>query len=316
MKTYIILNIVMFVCFTLDLYAQDDAWQKNEFGDIYSYKNVGIGLSYPKARLDVNGNIRINNTFLIEGTSPIIKFINTSVGQRNFRIVNANDYLQFQLLDGEDWSTGDPSIPLRIRKDGKVEFGTKLENQEVYFSGLLNTKKLSIRENMNIKGASPYIRFFNQSNPNNNTYKIINSGGKLQFQTLDFGGSYLFSPMTIFDNGNIEMGTDKDITLTVHGNIITEDVLIKDLGGDDVFYADYKLLSLDEVRSFIEKNKHLPGIPPASETEKGVKLGEFNELLLKKIEEITLYLIDQNKRIDSLKKEQKEIRSLIENGNE
>ena len=66
------------------------------------------------------------------------------------------------------------------------------------------------------------------------------------------------------------------------------------------FLKDYKLRSLGEVESYIKENGHLPDVPPATVTEKGVNLGEFNEKLLQKIEELTLYIIEQDKRIKEL----------------
>jgi UDP-N-acetylglucosamine pyrophosphorylase len=68
---------------------------------------------------------------------------------------------------------------------------------------------------------------------------------------------------------------------------------------DYVFAEDYKLKSLQEVEDYIKENKHLPEIPSAKEIEKnGLMLAEMNMNLLKKMEEMTLYMIEQNKKID------------------
>jgi hypothetical protein len=77
------------------------------------------------------------------------------------------------------------------------------------------------------------------------------------------------------------------------------------LGGfpDYVFSSDYELMGLNELEQYIEMNGHLPEVPTAREAEtEGVELGEMNKLLLKKIEELTLYIIDQEKRIEQLEK--------------
>ncbi len=75
---------------------------------------------------------------------------------------------------------------------------------------------------------------------------------------------------------------------------------------DYVFKDDYKLSSLAEVEEYIEENKHLPNVPSEEEVLKdGINLGEMDAILLRKIEELTLYMID-------LKKENKELRQLIE----
>jgi len=73
---------------------------------------------------------------------------------------------------------------------------------------------------------------------------------------------------------------------------------------DYVFEEDYSLRSLDEVASYIQENKRLPEMPSASQvTENGVNLGEINALLLKKMEEMTLYILQQNQNIQTLKDE-------------
>ncbi len=70
---------------------------------------------------------------------------------------------------------------------------------------------------------------------------------------------------------------------------------------DYVFYEDYKLMPIEEVELFVSLNKHLPDIPSERDiNESGFDLVEMNALLLKKIEELTLYLIEQNKRINEL----------------
>jgi hypothetical protein len=72
---------------------------------------------------------------------------------------------------------------------------------------------------------------------------------------------------------------------------------------DYVFAKGYKLPSLQEVEKKINEEQHLPGIPSAAEIkEKGVELTEMNMKLLRKMEEMTLYVIDQNKKIEELEK--------------
>lgn len=71
---------------------------------------------------------------------------------------------------------------------------------------------------------------------------------------------------------------------------------------DYVFEKDYSLLSLNETEKFILENGHLPGIPSVQTIqETGIDLGEMNRLLLEKIEELTLHVIQQQKEIDNLK---------------
>ncbi len=70
---------------------------------------------------------------------------------------------------------------------------------------------------------------------------------------------------------------------------------------DYVFNQDYSLMSLNEVKSYIEINNHLPEVPSAEEAEMdGIDVGEMNKILLQKIEELTLYIIQQEERITQL----------------
>ncbi len=93
--------------------------------------------------------------------------------------------------------------------------------------------------------------------------------------------------------------------LSVDGRIMAEEVTVQNSTAwpDYVFANDYKLLPLDELEASINKNKHLPNIPAASVIEKeGIKLGQMNTKLMEKVEELTLYIIELNKKNDALAK--------------
>jgi hypothetical protein len=109
-------------------------------------------------------------------------------------------------------------------------------------------------------------------------------------------------------NGNVGIGTTNPTSkLTVAGNINSREVKVSvDAGADFVFEKDYTLPSLQEVEKFVTENKHLPEIASAKEMQKeGINLSEMNIKLLQKIEELTLYVIEQNKRIELLEKKNK-----------
>jgi hypothetical protein len=88
--------------------------------------------------------------------------------------------------------------------------------------------------------------------------------------------------------------------LTVNGKIHTREEITVDYHGtwyDYIFAENYKLMTLPELENYILLNKHLPDIPSADEVkENGIKLAEMNTLLLKKIEELTLYVIELEKQ--------------------
>lgn len=109
------------------------------------------------------------------------------------------------------------------------------------------------------------------------------------------------------NSGNIGIGTltPNNYKLAVEGTLGARRIKVTQQGNwaDFVFHPEYKLPSLQEVENFIAKNGHLPEIPTAAEVkENGVDVGEMNKLLLQKVEELTLYLIQQQKEIDELKR--------------
>ena len=104
-------------------------------------------------------------------------------------------------------------------------------------------------------------------------------------------------------NGNVGIGTITPgaYRLAVNGKIRAKEVKVETGWSDFVFEDDYDLPTLAEVEQFIKVNKHLPEIPSAQEVaENGVNLGEMEAKLLQKIEELTLYIIQQEKRIKQL----------------
>lgn len=127
--------------------------------------------------------------------------------------------------------------------------------------------------------------------------------------------------LRVYDNGNDEVslvlakpnsflgiGTSSFIQgnemfrLSVNGGIRAHRVKVYTDWADFVFEKDYVLPTLDEVEKHIVEKGHLIGIPSAKEVaEEGIELGEMNKLLLQKIEELTLYIIQLKKEVDTLK---------------
>ena len=103
-------------------------------------------------------------------------------------------------------------------------------------------------------------------------------------------------------NGTVGIGTDdpKGYRLAVNGDAIFTKVKVKQYTAwpDYVFASTYQLPSLSEVAAFIKEYKHLPNIPSAADVAKedGIDLGEMNSKLLEKIEELTLYAIEADKK--------------------
>jgi hypothetical protein len=153
-------------------------------------------------------------------------------------------------------------------------------------------------------------------------------GGTLSFWTTSNGGlngeinSANYQRMVINKIGNVGIGTinamDPNYRLFVETGIRTRKVKVdQSTWPDYVFDQQYKLPSLSEVENFIKVNNHLPEVPSAKEIEKdGLNLGDNQAVLLKKIEELTLYLIDINKKVDKLTEENAVMKKKLESRNQ
>lgn len=128
---------------------------------------------------------------------------------------------------------------------------------------------------------------------------IIGAGGNLTIRSQN--------ALVLNDaGGNVGIGTNSpNEKLTVNGTIYGKEVKV-DLsvpGPDYVFEESYDLPTLEEIKTYIDAHKHLPDVPSANEMKAdGIKLAEMNMILLKKVEELTLYIMQQQQEIEKLKK--------------
>ncbi len=216
------------------------------------------------------------------------------------------------ILSAQGWSGNTPGNI--YYNSGNVGIGTPNPNA-----------KLTVAGEIHINWEYPYIQF-NSSHWNDRSF--IQNGVNLSAQTT---GDYMvfynpsakgynfrqgnYNLLTIEPNGNIGIGTSSPQSkLTVAGDIQSRKVKVTiDAGADFVFEEDYDLKKLGDLQKYIQQHKHLPEIPSAKEMEaKGIELGEMNVKLLQKIEELTLYVIDQNKKLEQQSQELKILKEKFE----
>jgi hypothetical protein len=125
-------------------------------------------------------------------------------------------------------------------------------------------------------------------------------------------------------NGKTSIGTANQPTsvgsantsaynLFVKGGILSDEVRVRIGWADYVFDKDYELKPLGELEAFIKTNKHLPNVPSASQVAAdGLNLGDISRIQQEKIEELTLYVIDQNKQLKAQQKEIAELKAMVQ----
>lgn len=231
---------------------------------------------------------------------------NTSLASPSFAVgFNNTNSAQHSISIGERLSNTTGGIMMGINKHGSnykptLFISTTQGSNETGKVGIGNvtspSAKLHIKADSDEKAdlmleatGTSAIYFKNKNNSISLTGNIM---------TLSAGG---FS----YTNGNVAIGTmpNNDYKLAVKGVIRSEEVVVELMTSwpDYVFASDYSLPKLNEVKAFVNKNGHLPGLPSASQvSEEGLGLGDINAKLLEKIEELTLYIIEQEERIQKL----------------
>ncbi|SFN49058.1 hypothetical protein SAMN05428949_3016 [Chitinophaga sp. YR627] len=170
--------------------------------------------------------------------------------------------------------------------------------------------------------AGIFLTTRNSNGFNNVSYigSVCNSGVGTVAPEMVFGIRTTFTSykeaMRITAGGAVGIGTTtvaSEYKLAVAGTIGAKKVKVTALGwADFVFDPAYKLSSLNEIEQYIKANRHLEGVPSAAEVEaKGVDLGEMNKILLQKIEELTLHLIEEHKQNEEMKAQMKMMQAEI-----
>ncbi|WP_425235511.1 hypothetical protein [Ulvibacterium sp.] len=244
-----------------------------------------------------------------DGNNKRIRFWNTDSGTSFTHIDVGNVYATGNIIATGNLGIGTttPGAKLHVN-NGDNSYGTILANaDESSFS--LYAKTLTTSPNF-VESFRLGLKY--ASHEDNGYISFYRGGGT--------GGGFLglstsgLERIRIASNGDVGIGTSApDDKLTVKGRIHAEEVKV-DLsvpGPDYVFKEGYDLKSLKEVQEHIRENGHLPNIPSAAEMEEnGVELGIMNMKLLEKIEELTLYTIAQEKRIQHLEKENETLKSI------
>lgn len=212
---------------------------------------------------------------------------------------------------------------LQSASNGLSIFNDATNTIAMYFAnnGNIGLGTLSPTARLHIEHSGVALKF---SRPGYTTYSILQSASnglsifndatnKISMYFASNGDVNVLGKLSI---GNVS--TPGNYSLYVEKGILTEKVRVALKNSSDwadyVFKKDYKLMPLTELETYIQNNQHLPNIPAAEQVkEQGIDLAEMNIKLLEKIEELTLYAIEQQKQIDALKEQNKLIIENLKN---
>lgn len=251
---------------------------------------VGIGTTTSSDPLEVKGNI----IRITDGTNDNLwnRLVTNSDGTFSIKNPSGVNHL---VINGNQIGIGTntPSSKLDIRGLGD---GTELLR--------FTTERPWVFRQTSTAGSAQLDLHSTVSDKN---FKItsMNNNRAAQFLVSDNASSNRV--LLVPDGGRVGIGTTTfgNHTLAVEGSIGAREIKVEANGWSDfVFENNYNLRTLNEVEDYIVKNKHLPEIPSEEEVNvNGINLGKMDAKLLQKIEELTLYLIQQNKRLDAQQKE-------------
>jgi hypothetical protein len=262
--------------------------------------NIGIGIPNPTQKLSVAGQ----GVFTSSGAS-----IDPGDGAGSAVRIGystAGDY--GYILSNNTGIAGKNLILQSNGNGGNVGIGTLTPTSKLHVDGTFNLGGVfkSNDYGVSLEGASAGLFFYGTSDAKNRQYGLYHDRNteKTVLRVNNNDNAFVFSKDGLLSIGATNMPTG--YKLAVGGDIIAERVVVKLQANwpDYVFKTGYSLRPLSEIEAFVKTNNHLPDVPSEAEIkEKGIDVEHMNATLLKKVEELTLYLIEIKKENMEMKKQ-------------
>ena len=192
------------------------------------------------------------------------------------------------------------TVRFTVASNGNVGIGTTAPTAQLEVNNEIFVKA-SNQSWQNDTGKGIYMRFSSSGSQNATYFQSYDRSSSTAYPLNFYASNYDFG------GGAVSIGTTtvpSGYKLAVAGKAIMEEIKVElnTNWPDYVFSDDYQLTSLSQLETYVEENKHLPGIPSQKEVqEEGILLGEMQGKLLEKIEELTLYMIELKNENEALK---------------
>ncbi len=293
---------------------------------VQSTGNVGIGITNPYSDLQVDGSFGVGKFTTSNTSGFMIDYLDGGSGTTTFKQNRwgAHYYFKRNSDSGEKnqfYLGGNNNVGSRLdiyNDNNEVKVRVHSTSHSYFMGGDIGIGTTSPSRLLHVNGSTTDVVSAFESTDSGTQIALTDNSGSLRLGTLSNGGFALsvggdassttganvVEAMRVTSVGNVGIGTSiPGNKLEVNGTIRSQEVIVEATGWPDyVFSPDYDLLTLAEIEAYIKAKGHLPEVPSAKEVEEeGQHLGEMQQLLLKKIEEMTLHLIDLKKENEALK---------------